>query len=74
MKRLFLAVFLVGTCLSNAAGQATPQQEFFEMKIRPVLSQQCYACHTDDKMGDCALIQKKASRRSSFRAIQRTVC
>src|SRR5205814_6609685 len=39
--------------------QTPAQQEFFEMKIRPVLSQQCYACHTDEKMGGLRLDSKE---------------
>jgi mono/diheme cytochrome c family protein len=60
MKRLFLPLILVGTFSAKAAAQTTPQQEFFEMKIRPVLSAQCYSCHTDEKMGGLRLDSKES--------------
>jgi hypothetical protein len=59
MKRLFLGLVLAGISVLPAAGQTAPQQEFFETKIRPVLSQQCYACHTDEKMGGLRLDSKE---------------
>src|SRR5215470_1706078 len=59
MKRLLLVLALVGVSLLPAAGQTAPQQEFFETKIRPVLSQQCHACHTDEKMGGLRLDSKE---------------
>ncbi|HYR43298.1 MAG TPA: PSD1 and planctomycete cytochrome C domain-containing protein [Terriglobia bacterium] len=55
MKRLFLLLVLVGASGLTVEGQTGPQQEFFESKIRPVLAQQCYACHTDEKMGGLRL-------------------
>src|SRR5215831_11607904 len=58
MKRLFLFFLLVGAALPVAA-QTAPQQEFFEAKIRPVLAVQCYACHTDEKMGGLRLDSKE---------------
>jgi hypothetical protein len=43
-------------CLLIAAAAACAQQasekvEFFEARIRPVLQQNCYSCHTDTKLG-----------------------
>jgi len=64
IRKACLFVFLVssllhlGPILSVAAGQQASTQanaapspegvEFFEKKIRPVLSTQCYACHSSD--------------------------
>src|SRR6266571_8803981 len=47
-----LAALLLGT-VALAAGQAEPPPDpkgvkFFEDKIRPVLVQQCYQCHSAD--------------------------
>src|SRR6266567_4427641 len=39
--------------------QTSAQQEFFETRVRPVLAQQCYACHTDEKMGGLRLDSKE---------------
>ena len=50
MKRCVLHVFrlLLGSCLASAAFAQIPadQVEFFEKKIRPVLEESCYACHS----------------------------
>jgi mono/diheme cytochrome c family protein len=59
MNRLFLVLVLISAGVLKVAGQTAPQQEFFETKIRPVLSQQCYACHTDEKMGGLRLDSKE---------------
>src|SRR3989442_404695 len=59
MKRLFLLLALISAGVLNVAGQPAAQQECFETKIRHVLSQQCYACHTDEKMGGLRLDSKE---------------
>jgi hypothetical protein len=50
MKRRVLEVFrlLLGSCLAAAAFAQIPadQAAFFEKKIRPVLEESCYACHS----------------------------
>ena len=58
MKRAFFLLVLIGVTVLPVRGQTTAQQEFFESKIRPVLSQQCYACHADEKMGGLRLDTK----------------
>ncbi|PWU02087.1 MAG: hypothetical protein C5B51_21605, partial [Terriglobia bacterium] len=42
----FLAVVPLGL-----AQQAAERVQFFETRIRPVLANNCYACHTDNKLG-----------------------
>ena len=37
--------------------------EFFEMKIRPLLANNCYACHTDSKMGGLRLDSRETMVR-----------
>ena len=49
MSGLLLMLFL----------QTSAQQEFFETRVRPVIAQQCYACHTDEKMGGLRLDSKE---------------
>src|SRR5689334_14350145 len=49
---LRLAVALLAlTRLIAHAQSATEKIEFFEARIRPVLANNCYACHTDNKLG-----------------------
>jgi len=74
MKRLLFVLLSIGAAALAANGQTAAQQEFFESKIRPVLSQQCYACHADEKMGGLRLDSKKAWQKSSCRAIPRVAC
>ena len=56
MKRFLLGLFSVPAIV--VAQPATPSQEqsdFFENRIRPVLAQNCFACHTNSKMGGLRL-------------------
>jgi mono/diheme cytochrome c family protein len=45
-----------------AAGvaRAADTNEFFEMKVRPVLAANCYGCHTDSRMGGLRLDSAEA--------------
>jgi len=46
------ALVLLGlTGIIAYAQSATEKAEFFEARIRPVLANNCYACHTDNKLG-----------------------
>src|SRR5262245_3563482 len=38
-----------------AAAVAQPSSDFFETRVRPVLAKNCYACHTESKMGGLRL-------------------
>jgi mono/diheme cytochrome c family protein len=47
MNRFSLCLLAMPALLAAQSAPATPEQvEFFESKIRPVLAQQCFACHT----------------------------
>jgi mono/diheme cytochrome c family protein len=47
MNRLSLCLLaLTAVLAAQSATPTTEQVEFFESKIRPVLAQQCFACHT----------------------------
>ena len=57
-QALCLSIGVVASCLSfssQSRGQASDQAEFFEVKIRPVLSSPCYSCHTGLKSGGLQL-------------------
>ncbi|MEM1443224.1 MAG: c-type cytochrome domain-containing protein, partial [Verrucomicrobiota bacterium] len=45
MRRLLAVPFLLFWTVST---EASPQLEFFEKKIRPVLAEKCYGCHSAD--------------------------
>src|SRR5438876_7583808 len=47
---VFLGVFLA-TALVASAQVANEKMEFFESRIRPVLANNCFACHTENKLG-----------------------
>src|SRR5215475_1998681 len=59
---LGLCVFLGAL---QTAGAADPGVEFFEKKIRPILVEQCYACHSKDakKQRGGLLLDTKAALR-----------
>src|SRR5438105_12825755 len=45
------AILFVATGALAWAQQASEKIEFFEARVRPVLANHCYACHTDSKLG-----------------------
>ena len=55
MQRMEAILLIVSLTLFSAALlRATPsteELEFFEQRVRPVLSENCFACHTESKMG-----------------------
>ncbi len=54
--RLSLTLFAVVFTVTTAAAQDTAaKEEFFEMRIRPLFANNCYACHTDEHMGGLQL-------------------
>jgi len=52
------ALFPAAVVLAGAKPEAV-QTEFFETQIRPVLAQQCFACHTNTKSGGLRLDSRK---------------
>ncbi len=56
MKRVLFALPIVSIVLLAQTPAATEEQkEFFENKVRPVLAQNCFACHTNSQMGGLRL-------------------
>ena len=56
-----LSVRLTGTQAPAMAAEPTAQQiEFFETKIRPVLVESCFDCHTEDEKGGLRLDSREA--------------
>jgi mono/diheme cytochrome c family protein len=51
MRLVKLGCCVVATGVLACAQQAAEKIEFFERRIRPVLTNNCYACHTDQKLG-----------------------
>lgn len=47
MKASALSLLALGPWLSAAAATTPEQVEFFETRIRPVLAQECYECHSE---------------------------
>ena len=45
------ALLFIATGILGFAQQANEKIEFFEARVRPVLAANCYACHTDSKLG-----------------------
>jgi len=56
MKRLLPGFLLVPVFLAAQTQDRTPEKrEFFEKHVRPVLAQNCFACHTNSKMAGLRL-------------------
>ena len=56
MKRSLLALFCLSfTLLAEPPSATQEQKDFFENRIRPVLAQNCFACHTNSQMGGLRL-------------------
>ncbi len=56
MKQFALSSLLLPLLLAGQTPDVTPEKkEFFESRIRPVLAQQCFACHTSSMMGGLRL-------------------
>src|SRR5208283_3211375 len=60
-----LAVGLSVFSLAVAAPAQTP--DFFELKIRPVLATNCYACHTNSALGGLRLDSREAMLKGGKR-------
>jgi mono/diheme cytochrome c family protein len=48
-------VAILGLAVAAATGAHAAADDFFESKVRPVLAKNCYACHTDSRMGGLRL-------------------
>jgi hypothetical protein len=64
-----VALSLLAASCAFAADPTPEQLEFFEKKIRPVLAEQCYVCHSADTMaaGDLLLDTREAIRKGGSR-------
>ena len=51
MYSLRAVVLVLASSAGVFAQQANEKIEFFEARVRPVLANHCYACHTDNKLG-----------------------
>ncbi|HET6425449.1 MAG TPA: PSD1 and planctomycete cytochrome C domain-containing protein [Planctomycetaceae bacterium] len=59
--RCCLPLLALLSSVSVFAADSTPGEEFFESKVRPLLSQHCFACHgRDQKKGGLSLASREA--------------
>jgi hypothetical protein len=62
---------LVLLSIQATADQSDPalvqKQEFFELKVRPLLVKNCFACHTDSKMGGLQLNSREGILKGGSR-------
>ena len=42
------------------AASVSEQRDFFEMRVRPVLAKNCFACHTSSRMGGLEMSGREA--------------
>src|SRR5262245_57476679 len=55
-----LPLALMLLTFSLRAASVADQREFFEMRIRPVLAKNCFACHTSSRMGGLDMSGREA--------------
>ncbi|MCB1021502.1 MAG: PSD1 domain-containing protein [Acidobacteria bacterium] len=69
MLTRWMALFLAAAACALGAGATPAQIEFFEKKIRPVLAEQCYACHSAQTMalGELRVDSREAIRKGGTR-------
>ena len=53
---------LLCLCFASSAGAQSGADavEFFETRVRPVLAENCFACHTSTKLGDLEMVSRSA--------------
>src|SRR5690349_13356524 len=51
----FYSALLVATGIAHAQTTNAGSPEFFETKVRPILANNCYGCHTNSAMGGLRL-------------------
>ena len=61
---LFLGVS-AGVLFAQSPDAASP--DFFETKIRPILADNCYSCHTDSQLGNLRLDSAQAMLKGGSR-------
>jgi hypothetical protein len=62
-----LLSFLAALRLVTVQGLPADSSEFFETKVRPILAQNCYSCHTNSVLGGLRLDSFEAMRRGGRR-------
>jgi hypothetical protein len=55
LVRLFWRFLLLSSLLPPLPAQLSDAEQFFESKVRPILANNCYACHTGAKSGGLQL-------------------
>jgi len=54
----WVALFLCGSAIAGAA--PNQGEEFFEKKVRPILANHCFPCHTNSKLGGLRLDSRES--------------
>ncbi|HYZ87508.1 MAG TPA: DUF1549 domain-containing protein, partial [Bryobacteraceae bacterium] len=60
MRKLILCVLSVPGLLLSAPAADSPRTEQFEMKVRPLLAKNCFACHRQTAMGGLRLDSRES--------------
>ena len=59
MRMAAAAIFLFASSIAAAADPA----EFFEMRVRPILAKNCFACHTTAHLGNLEMVSGASLRK-----------
>ncbi len=69
MKRIATGTLLLLSAMSSLQAQ-TPNAadpDFFEAKVRPVLANNCFACHAESGLGGLRLDSEEAMKKGGMR-------
>jgi mono/diheme cytochrome c family protein len=67
MRPLAFAILVTGTVAQAAEQSQAASSDFFETRIRPVLAENCYSCHTNSALGGLRLDSREAMLKGGGR-------
>jgi mono/diheme cytochrome c family protein len=67
MKRLFVGIALIGLAAQSQAQTTASGSDFFENRVRPILANNCYGCHTSTALGGLRLDSPEGMKKGGKR-------
>ncbi|MGA3205601.1 MAG: DUF1549 domain-containing protein, partial [Bryobacteraceae bacterium] len=67
MRRLPIVIALSSLGVGTLRAQSASAPDYFELKVRPLLATNCYACHTDSALGGLRLDSRESMLKGGSR-------